>query len=635
MAISGSLNFAPVLHNITPERVVFVYNDQKEGSLEVAEYYQSARSLPTSNLISISITPPSSQNSSSECESVVSYDEYIDYIETPVLAKIRRLNADSSSAGMSTSGAGGIWVIILGYGIPLAFETEDGEIIAIASYFHRLGKSEFTSPKSKNHTYDRRASFDYFDETDASKLFITAVLDGPTVKSVKTLIDRSLDVDNQTFVAGMVYVDPYGLKSNSSEMEYQDVLLDFVEKEVPNLGLDSLVTVGMEDPYFEPTVKSLEHDSFYWGWFNPTYSKQLFLNQNERRVFLYNADYSSACGIHFYNSSEESVFDTDGSDNWCNLAINVQSGYASCAGSVDQCEPDTFLSPRPFFETLHHGATLGEAFLFASKYVGWKTVLIGDPLMVVNFPVDSPPSQDPSFSELPNNEVLLRVKRSIEESLGWSMRQYKLLSNLVDYVVDGHILKETVALLQPMTNWKSLKNTNSQTSLYYALVSAWLQYLQKTTLLNLSQWLEQNEIKVSQRFNEVVLETGAIIADDDQIYDEGYWDFTFQYIHSDLTLQNIHFSLQVATDEDFNNIIYSFSTLDSVENWKYEYEPFEFINLPDTGFPSNFSRRRISFTSPSLYYLIQNEIYYIRWQAIDEDSVSINDYTVERIVIWA
>lgn len=634
--LSGNSSFAPVLHNITPERVVFVYNSQKDGSYEVASYYQSKRGLPSENLISISITPPVSTSSSiEECEGSITLFEYLNDIETPIINGIRSISHDGDSGGGSLSGFDAIWAIVLGYGIPLSFENGNGEIIAVASHLHRLGKSEFSEPKSANHTFDRRASFTFFDGQDATKLFITAVLDGPTVQSVKTLIDRSIDVDNQTFVAGKIFVDPYGLKETTEQLRYQSALEEFVQYEIPYLGLESNVTMSMEDPYLEPTVKSLERDSFYWGWHNPTYSKDLFLNQNERRVFLYNADETSACNLHFYDTDNESVFDENGSDKWCNLAINVLSGYAACAGAVDECGEDSYLMPRPFFEALHHGACLGEAFLFAAKYVDWKIILIGDPLMVVNFPVDLPSHQDPDFSLLPNNEVILRIKKSMEESLGWAMRQVELFGSLVDYVVNGKILDETIALLSPLTNWRSLKNDSAQSSLYYNIVSNWLQYVQRTTSLSLSQWLEEHGHKISSRLNDVIVETGSSEVGGGLVYDVGYWDLTFQYIHQELTLEDIHFNLDVATDEDFNDVIYSFSTLTSVNNWLYEREPFAFFVMPETGFPSNFSKRRIKFVSSPTNYLSQGEIYFVRWIAVDSEGNSIGEYTSKRIIGWS
>ena len=75
----------------------------------------------------------------------------------------RRIEQPNAVDDFSTDGTSQIWVIILGYGIPLAFD-DDGETVAIASRLHLLGKS--ISNKKINHTFDRR-NFRFFDADDA------------------------------------------------------------------------------------------------------------------------------------------------------------------------------------------------------------------------------------------------------------------------------------------------------------------------------------------------------------------------------------------------------------------------------------------------------------------------------------
>ena len=86
------------------------------------------------------------------------------------------------------------------------------------------------------------------------------------------------------------------------------------------------------------------------------------MNQNQRRVFLYNADDDAAADITL-------SFDENGSDPWCNIAIGIDPGYAACAGAVDAPDEDAYLRPRPFFEAMHQGASLGECFLYASPSI--------------------------------------------------------------------------------------------------------------------------------------------------------------------------------------------------------------------------------------------------------------------------
>ena len=618
--MSDNTTIAPTQHNILPEQVVFVYNTNKSGSQEVAEYYQSKRNLPNENLIGLAIDVPESQTIATNCEPVMSEADYLYQIENPLLTALENLGTDFFSDGTKS-----IWVIILGFGIPISYD-HNGETIAIASRLHRLGHD--IQHKYPNHTFDRRGNFKFFDDTDASEVFITAILDGPTVASVKKLIDRSLDVDNQTFITGDIFVDPYGRKETIEDLTYQQNILDFITEESVNLSLNIKSTVDIDDPYQEPTVNYFSHDSFYWGWFNQTFSKQLFLNQNERRVFLYNADDKSACNIHFLQN--DSPFDENGSDLWCNIAINIEPGYTSCAGSVSDPGSDAFLTPIPFFQALHQGASLGEAYLFASRYVSWKTVLIGDPLLVVNFPVDIPKTQDTTFTLLPNDEIILQEKLIIEESLAWGDRQSRLLNDVVDHVVDSHNFDEELNLLYSTNVWRRLSQESSQTDLYLSVVSEWARYIQKTTNLTVDQWLDAHDEKITSRLSDILIQTGS---SSDLVFSSGFWQFEFIFVHSELTLENIHFTLEVSRFADFSSLVLNLSTLTDTTGWSYEGQPFFFVQLPNDGFPSNFSGRKVKFESSISQYLRPTEVYYVRWTAINASGIPFSETDTKRIIV--
>jgi uncharacterized protein (TIGR03790 family) len=625
MAQTGSASFPSVQHNITPERVVFVYNSTATGSRDVALAYQSARDIPDENIIDLAVPLPTPGTTGVTTETAISYSDYYNTIEKPLKDRLATIGSQFSSAGEEK---GSIWVIILGYGIPLRFEDNDGEIIAVASAIQRLGNN---SRKLPNFTYDRRGVFKFFDETDASELFITAVISGPTSAAALKLIERSIDVDTQTFIAGQIFVDPYGLKLTDDQLKYQDDIIDFIDNEAAYLGLTLNKTIDLEDPYKEPTISKFFRDSFYWGWYNPTFSKNLFFNQNERRVFLYNADDRAASNIHFYKN--DSPFDENGSDLWCNLAINISPGYASCAGAVDDPGEDAFLRPRPFFESLHRGATLGEAFLFASKFVNWKTILIGDPLMVVNFPNDLPSHQDANNTLLPNKEVIFRIKESIEESLAWGARQTKLLNSLVNSVVGSTNLSEAIYLLEPIATWRDLKNQKSQNDIVSPAISGLLSYILKTTRLTLPEWLIKNGFSITSLLNDALSGIASATVSSTLEYPQGEWEHTFVYIHSILTLDDIFFQLQVSTNQNFTNIVIDVDSSTDITGWKYESEPYIFTQLSDSGFPSNFSGRRIKYISPEDKRLTRAEVYYVRWRAFNDENNQVfpveEDYFVE------
>ena len=628
MAVSGSITFPPVLHNITPDRVAFCYRQGDADSLEVAQYYCEKRLVPAQNLIAL---PCTDDNKITQAEMEAT-------IETPLIEALQDLGNEFTSSGLNE-----IWVIILGYNIPHIYEVigpdpyiDDNDQYAIASRLHRLGKT--VDFKHENHTYDRRSTFfKYFDAEDSQELYITAVIDGPTVAAAKKLIDRALDVDNQTFVTGAIYLDPYGMKNTQAQLDYEADILDFYNNSSPNLGLDVEITVDnpvpmmSEDPYFpgpvgqpyqDPLIDFLKQDSFYWGWFIPEFSQDLFLNQNERRVFLYNADYNSADDI-------AAPLDVFSSNPWVNLAINVEPGYACCAGAVASPDENAYLRPRPFFETLHRGATIGEAFLYSSRFVDWRIVLIGDPLTVVNFPNEIPNELDPTFELIDNNEVIRRVKLSLEKALGYGARQERLTNELLITATQSRNFAEALNLFYTLNHWSRQKNFIAHKNLFSNAVSAWLTYILQTEGLTLSQWLDEQNEKISFHLNEVITSIASSSIDSEYIYEQGHWIYDFEYNHEILTLENIHFELEVSLDSTFTDIVASLATLTSIVGWKYESEADVFVQFPTVGFPSNFSGRRIRFDSPSANFLRRTEEYYVRWRALRDTGIPLTDYFVD------
>lgn len=613
-----------VLHNITPDSTIFVYNTNVSGSESVANYYATKRGVPSDNLIAVTVTSPTT--TANGCDVPITKTDF----ETNILLPLR--SSVSSLFGSETSSGYECMAIILGYGMPLAYEEDDGEIIAIASRLHRLNSD--SSDKLDNPLYDRRGDWRYFNAEDSQIMCITAVIDGPTADAAKTLIDRSIDVDNQTFVAGKIYIDPYGNKITDDQIQYQTDILDFVNNSANNLGLDIVVTTDEEDPYLEPTVAYLKNDSFYWGWYEPTYSKSLFLNQNEKRVFLYNADDSGACKIHFLSDSN-SPFDDNGSDPWCNLAINVTPGYASTAGSVSGSDEydsggpgeDAYLRPRPFFESLQRGASLGEAFLFASPYVNWKIILIGDPLMTVMFPVDIPANLDPTDTEIDNNEAIRQIKEELEIALGWAKRQTRLTSEIVQTVVDETTFDAEIFLLQGTEKWRRMKSDGPQQAILTNSVVTLLNHIERTEGQLFSEWLVSNNEKTTELMNNMLNRLPQRNEDitSDLLYPEGQWHFEFVYIHPRQVLENVHFEIELSKTSDFSSVESNADSSISTNGWKREVDFNEFVNLTSFGLSSNLSGFRIRYTATSSKYLTRTESYYVRWKA--KEAISGTDIT--------
>ena len=133
-----------VAHNITPDKVLFCYRRDDEDSLEIARYYADKRLLEPQQLCPLDV--PASYE--------IDYSLYVDRIEGQILAWMQRALIDSEHHTTISP-----FCIILGYRVPVVVDYY-GEKLAVASRLHRLGHA--VSPKSLNHTYDRK-EYQYFE----------------------------------------------------------------------------------------------------------------------------------------------------------------------------------------------------------------------------------------------------------------------------------------------------------------------------------------------------------------------------------------------------------------------------------------------------------------------------------------
>jgi len=589
-----------IQHNIFPARVLFVYRADDADSLEVAQYYARKRQLEATQLLGVQ----------TRYQNEIDYDYYLNHIETPILQYItERQTLDHVSGHFNVVP----WCIILGYNIPHIINYH-GEMIAVASRLHRLGHP--VDLKRPNHTFDRK-TWRFFDDRDNTELYITAVIDGPTKQNAINLIDRSIAVDNLADVKGTINLDPYGNKLTTEQLSYQDEILTFIEKDIARLGSLYETTTDIDDPYKDPSFLRLHDESFYWGWYEDTTSPGVFRDSRTKRAFLYNADDEGLSDIKE---------DTTEGGHWPAVALAVNNpGYAAVAGAVDAPDENSYLYPRPFFEALHREAAIGEAFLYANKYVDWKLVLVGDPLMVVRFPL--------VFNEAlfytSNKEILYLTIRAIEAYLKKVDRLSRILDDIVQYGVDSNDF-DTMQLFYSTVKWRDNIAAIARGKQYVGgLVKSLANYYARTHgEESFSDWLANTgQFKVTSRFQDIYQSSSSQTISDDLLFESGEWEINFNYTHSRLTLENIYFVIQVARDSNFTNVVYFISSADSVNGWWYEKEVSDFSSLPEDGFPSNYAGRRIRFVSPERYYLRETEKYFYRVFIDDSGGEQVVDTT--------
>ena len=175
-----------------------------------------------------------------------------------------------------------------------------------------------------------------------------------------------------------------------------------------------------------------------------------------------------------------------------------------------------------------------------------------------------------------------------------------------------------------------MKSQDSHDNLLTTATSSFMFYILATTGITFPVWLNLHTEKTSELFNNLLKKTGnGAVSDedtDDLVHPEGHWQFDFTYDPPFQTLENVHFELQLSLVEDFSTTRMSLRSIDSIIGWKYESEPFIFIQLPTGGFPSNFSGRNVRFISPTTDFLTRTELYYVRWRALNSLGTPITNY---------
>jgi len=580
------MSLVEILHNVTPDKVLFCYRQNDTDSLEVAQYYAKIRYLESYQLCPLPV----------DNVEEIDYKTYLSCIERPILQWLEKASTGDSRGHIQIPFT---FCIILGYNIPRVLNYY-GEKIALASRIHRLGHS--VEIKRPNHVFDRK-TWKYFDDEDNSQLYISSVIDGNTKEDAIRLINRGYTINGQIKAGGKILLDPYGNKQTESQIDYQQELLDFIQYDIESFGSEWTSTVDSEDPYKDPTIAYLQNDSFCWGWYQDICSPQMFKDTNSSRIFCYNAD----------NGPFDTKTTLGESGLWANVSISVNNpGYAATAGPVDTLtNEDEYLYPRPFFYSLHRETGIGEAFLNSTKYVDWKMYLVGDPLSVIRFPLEYSETYD---NNLICREIVYRSIRTIEDYINKGDRLYYL----VNYCINNFLNSPSFDKQYLFYENKKWRDRIEEAEQYISkLLVALRQYHFSVTGEQFDSWLLSENIQVSESFAEIFKKyTSSNIS---SFRDNDIWELDFIYTHRDLTLENVFFVIELSNDSTFSDIVKTIRLSDSTDGWYYEKEPYRFMPIETVGFASNYSGRRIRYVSTSENELNHNDLYYYRIM-IDDSS---------------
>lgn len=582
---------------LSSENVVFVYRSGDGASLDIANRYQAIHGLADEQLVGV------------PCSDVdILNDE--DEFNTQVLTPLTTALATSPLSNRT------IWVIILGFTVPGGF-VEGADIISASSRISRINHT--FSKKTENYLYNRQI-FARYDGDDADFALITARMDGPNSATVINMMNQGDQLSKQVIVNGKFYIDPYSDRAGPDADRYTDDLVGFLNSTLGSLNLD-VFTTQFIDPYFDSVLPSVEGDSFVWSWFTDRTTSSFFKVTNTKRAFFYNADYNAAGLVRST---------TEG--RWVPLAISA--GYSGLAGAMSNPTIDGFLRPKPFFEALRRGATIGEAYIFSVPHVDWTLTFFGDPLVTFDFPKPDAVAEDET--KIGEDEMWRLISGDFARSVAYMNVRSDAVSNVRNTVISSTDVATAVDMMSRVNDLIGHNNSERITALFNPFAGAFFRFpvnffkTESITSLfkTLDEYLTDREFKVSvllKNLNEAFADISSV-----NVLDEGFWDLEFTISDEAVAFTNYHFQIDISTESDFSDITVTANSLSSQEGWMVEEDDDEFIDMPAGGVQSGFVGKIVRYISQDDEYLVRGQEYYVRYRQRDSsgiwyDYTSLND----------
>ncbi|CAI8263248.1 MAG: Uncharacterised protein [Opitutia bacterium UBA7350] len=353
-----------------PKRLIILANSASGDSLSLARFYAEKRSVPKSNIIALPMP----------LEETISVEEYVERIHNPLLEVLLERGLISGGKASTKDAYGRNWLrvgihdvgyLVPVYGVPLRISNDDermapdgGKMMAGLRFNRAAVDSELALLARPGHrsmaAYSQNG---FFKEKEPStdllrSLLRVSRLDGPNVKAVRSLIERTLDAE-AVGLQGRAYFDLGGPHKQGDEWFRQAIKL------VKNAYFDTTI---------EPSKRLLdERDRFdepaiYMGWYKPhAYGNFKIANWNVP---------PGALALHLHSFSATTVRNTN--RYW--LGALLEMGFCATVGNVYEPYLQYTHYPHLLLECLLEGGTFGEAAAYSIPVFSWMGVAIGDPL---------------------------------------------------------------------------------------------------------------------------------------------------------------------------------------------------------------------------------------------------------------
>ncbi len=386
-------------------RVLVIANRNSPVSLRVAQYYMQRRGIPTTHCLTLDL-PDSSLIPLFES---ISYPTYQSQIEQPLQSFLNRNHLSDR-----------IRYIVLTKGVPFRVEgvphlLADGQLLTqnqsvdstIAALDYKTAAIEFrdsTTPSKEllgmvvPNLYWRQT--DLFEHRLTGGYLVTR-LDGYTEADTRSLIDRALTPRH--VLVGNVLIDPTAKNESSHETQLIDIFDPksctpsvisqcSPQSRAMNLSIEDynndlrlsqeLVEGAFPNLHVEiaPPKTFVSGQSLIayasWGSNDPSFRSESYQNLQ----FLPGAIADTAV-----STSGRTFFPNRNGQSQIGDLIARSQGVAGVRGYTDEPQLEAVGSPSVLFSNYLRGANLASAYYRSIRFVGWRDLVLGDPLTTAVF----------------------------------------------------------------------------------------------------------------------------------------------------------------------------------------------------------------------------------------------------------
>jgi uncharacterized protein (TIGR03790 family) len=373
-----------------PENVLVVQNGNSPTSCRIAAYYASLRGIPPGNLATV-YTADSSLSMANEAITPTGFETLI---RQPIVAFL-------STSGLTNT----VQYIVLTKGIPHRFTNEPSEgnrggrsvdsVLAATDLVEPIQLDIYNGDVYEGTLFVNRywLAREPFQHSRFGGYLVTR-LDGYTEEDAKSLVDRALAPQSPPYYALLDEDPAKGLGDPALQPKsllLPDGTLDpNYELHYGDFNADMARAWQVVSPRPYLSVQLDQTDTFVLGSNALTGYVSWGSNDSHFSSAAYVAEPFAAAGIaETVVSTSARTFShiTGGQSLITDLImprVSGASGVAGVKGYVTEPFLDAVASPTALLDLYTSGRNLAESYYAASRFVGWKDVVIGDPLCALN-----------------------------------------------------------------------------------------------------------------------------------------------------------------------------------------------------------------------------------------------------------